>query len=51
MATPFERQDSGMMARLAAADCLVVRAPHAEAAKAGERIEILPLGDGGVVFL
>ena len=51
VATPFERQDSGMMARLAAADCLVVRAPHAEAAKAGERIEILPLGDGGVVFL
>ena len=50
VATPFERQDSGMMARLAAADCLIVRAPHSEAAKAGDRVEILMLSDGGVNF-
>ncbi|MCG8510163.1 MAG: molybdopterin-binding protein, partial [Rhodospirillales bacterium] len=45
-ATPFERQDSAMMARFAAADCLVVRAPHAPPAKAGELVEIMPLGLG-----
>lgn len=50
VATPFERQDSGMMARLAAADCLVVRPPQAPAAKAGERVEIMMLGDGGVLL-
>jgi len=50
VATPFERQDSAMMARLAAADCLVVRPPEAPAAKKGERVEIVPLGDGGVPF-
>ncbi len=40
---PFEKQDSSMLSRLAKADCLVLRPPHAEAAKAGERVEILPL--------
>jgi len=42
-ATPFERQDSAMMARFAEADCLVIRPPHAGPAKAGETVEILPL--------
>ncbi|MDP6689146.1 MAG: molybdopterin molybdotransferase MoeA [Alphaproteobacteria bacterium] len=40
---PFEKQDSSMLSRLAKADCLVLRPPHAEAANAGERVEILPL--------
>jgi molybdopterin molybdotransferase len=50
VATPFEKQDSGMMARLAAADCLVVRPPLAPAAAAGDRVEILMLSDGGPLF-
>ena len=45
-AKPFEKQDSSMMSLLARADCLVVRPPHAPAAKAGERVTILPLGGG-----
>lgn len=43
IATPFDAQDSAMMARLAQADCLVVRPPHAPAAKKGERVLIIPL--------
>jgi molybdopterin molybdotransferase len=35
VATPFAVQDSSMVALLARADCLVVRAPHAAAAPAG----------------
>ena len=40
-ATPFDKQDSAMMARLAAADCLVMRPPHAAAMKRGERVKII----------
>ncbi len=43
VATPFAAQDSAMMARFAAADCLIVRPPLAAAAKAGARVEIIPL--------
>ena len=43
VATPFERQDSAMLARFAEADCLVVRAPFAPPARAGETVEILVL--------
>jgi molybdopterin molybdotransferase len=43
VATPFGKQDSAMMATLAAADCLVVRAPHAPAIKRGEPVEIVLL--------
>jgi len=43
VATAFDRQDSSMMATLTAADCLIVRPPHAPAAAAGERVRILPL--------
>lgn len=50
VATTFEAQDSGMMTRLAAADCLIVRPPLAPAAEAGERVEILPLGEGRGLF-
>ena len=46
IATPFSRQDSSMMARLAEADCLVVRAPGAPALKAGHKVEIMPIGGG-----
>jgi molybdopterin molybdotransferase len=42
-AEPFQVQDSSMMAVLAAADCLVLRAPHAPAAAAGDWVEIMPL--------
>jgi molybdopterin molybdotransferase len=35
VATPFPVQDSSMLVPLAAADCLVIRDPHAAAAKAG----------------
>ena len=45
-AKPFEKQDSSMMSLLARADCLVVRPPHAPAAKAGERVTIIQLGGG-----
>jgi len=44
IATPFPRQDSSMLATLARADALILRAPFAPAAAAGERVTILPLG-------
>jgi molybdopterin molybdotransferase len=43
-AEPFAIQDSSMLSVLAAADALIVRAPHAPAAEAGEAIEIISLG-------
>ncbi len=43
VATPFPTQDSSMMAPLAKADCLLIRAPHAPPAKAGSRCEIVRL--------
>ena len=46
VATPADRQDSSMMAVFADADCLVVRPPHAAPARAGERVEIVPLRPG-----
>ena len=48
VATPFPRQDSSMFSRLAAADCLLIRAPHADPAKAGDSVEIVRL-DGSHV--
>lgn len=48
IATPFPRQDSSMFSRLAMADCLVVRPPHAAAAPQGERVEIVLLGGNHV---
>jgi len=41
IATPFSKQDSAMLAKFAEADCLVIRAPHASAAKAGDVVEII----------
>jgi molybdopterin molybdotransferase len=43
IATPVTRQDSSLLANLAAAQALVVRPPFAPAAKAGAVIEILRL--------
>jgi molybdopterin molybdotransferase len=42
-AAPFPKQDSSMISLLAYADCLVIRAPHAPAAKPGEWVEIIRL--------
>jgi molybdopterin molybdotransferase len=44
LATPFPVQDSSMLVPLAKADCLLIREPHAPAAKAGSRCTILKLG-------
>jgi molybdopterin molybdotransferase len=43
--TPFPVQDSSMLVPLAAADCLLVRAPHAAAAPAGSPCVFLGLQD------
>jgi molybdopterin molybdotransferase len=43
VATPFPKQDSSMISLLVEAGCLVVRGPHAPAAKAGDPVEIIPL--------
>ncbi|HEY5209478.1 MAG TPA: gephyrin-like molybdotransferase Glp [Stellaceae bacterium] len=42
-ATPFAKQDSSMMSLLAAADCLIVRPPHAPAVVAGDPVDIMML--------
>ncbi len=47
VATPFQGQDSAMLALFARADCLVVRPPNAPAAEPGARVEILPLSGCG----
>jgi molybdopterin molybdotransferase len=44
VATPLPAQDSSLMAPLAKADCLLIRAPHAPAAEAGSPCVILKLG-------
>ena len=43
VATPFGRQDSSMLRVLASSHCLIVRAPHAKAAQAGEACRIIRL--------
>ena len=43
VATPAAVQDSSMLTRLACADCLLVRQPHAPAARAGEPCAIIKL--------
>lgn len=44
--TPFSRQDSSMIATLAAADCLIIRAPHAPALEAGATVDVLQMPSG-----
>ncbi len=43
VATPLARQDSSMLARFVEADALLVRAPHAPPASAGDLVEIIRL--------
>jgi molybdopterin molybdotransferase len=43
VATPFEIQDSSMLSRLAHANCLIIRAPHAPAAPKGTQVDIIPM--------
>jgi molybdopterin molybdotransferase len=45
-AEPFPVQDSSMQSALARADALVIRLPHAPAAKEGDVVEVIPLNDG-----
>jgi molybdopterin molybdotransferase len=47
VATPFDKQDSSMLSRLAQADALLVRPPHAPALSAGDPVEVVPI-DGGL---
>jgi len=49
-ATPFNRQDSSMLARLAQADCLIIRPAHDPARTKGDWIAILELS-GSLVSL
>lgn len=42
-ATPFSSQDSSLTALLAAADCLIIRPPHAAAADAGDLVRVIRL--------
>ena len=44
-AVPHERQDSSMQALLVSSDGLLIRAPHAPAAKAGEPCQVLFFSD------
>lgn len=48
VATPFGPQDSARLADFARADALVLRAPHAPAAEAGDPVELLLLAEFGV---
>jgi molybdopterin molybdotransferase len=43
-AIPFDRQDSSMLSRLAGADLLVIRPPHAPEAPAGAPLKAIRLG-------
>ncbi len=43
IATPFPVQDSAMLSSLAKAGCLIIRPPHAPAAKAGDTVPVLRL--------
>ena len=45
VATPFGRQDSALFALLTAADGLIIRRPHAPAAKQGELCRVLRFAD------
>jgi molybdopterin molybdotransferase len=48
VATPFARQDSGMLSLLTRADCLILRPPHAPPAPVGASISVIPLSGMGV---
>lgn len=46
VATPFEIQDSSMLSRLAHANCLIIRRPHAPAAPKGTQVPIIQMDVG-----
>ena len=48
VATPFPRQDSGMLSLLARADALILRAPHAPALPEGGEVEVIRLDTLGL---
>jgi molybdopterin molybdotransferase len=48
VATPFARQDSGMLSLLARADALILRAPHAPALAEGDEVEVIRLDTLGL---
>ena len=48
VATPFPVQDSAMLRRLALADALILRAPHAPAAEAGAEVQVIRLDTIGL---
>ncbi|HET6608520.1 MAG TPA: gephyrin-like molybdotransferase Glp [Rhodopila sp.] len=48
IATPFSVQDSAMLRRLALADALILRAPHAPALEAGAEVGIIRLDSLGI---
>lgn len=48
IATPFNLQDSSVISLLAKADALVIRPPHAPAARAGSQVEFIRLSGGAV---
>jgi molybdopterin molybdotransferase len=48
VATPYQKQDSAMLSLLSQAECLVLRAPHAAAVRAGEGLQIIVLGSEGI---
>ncbi|MBN34150.1 MAG: molybdopterin molybdenumtransferase MoeA [Rhodospirillaceae bacterium] len=43
VATPFNRQDSSMLATLALSSCLIIRPPHAEPARSGDLVSVIRL--------
>ncbi len=48
VATPFPVQDSSMLATLARAEALILRAPYAPALPEGAEVEAIPLGQFGI---
>ncbi len=46
--TPFPMQDSAMLRRLAVADALVLRPPHAPALEAGAQVDVIRLDSLGL---
>ena len=49
-ATPFDRQDSSMLAAFADADCLIMREIGAGPARQGDVVKIIPLGFSSLQF-
>ena len=47
-ATPFDRQDSSMLAALAHSDALILRPPHAAAIEAGAEVPVVMLEGGAL---